>query len=71
MTWDCHVDDSTNGRYFIFLGRQILTASGFNLEFSYNIIEAFGGHLKGQAATIVYLHTCEFTPLNTGKVTPE
>ena len=25
VTWNCHVDDSTNGRYNIILGRDILT----------------------------------------------
>ena len=30
MMWNYHVDDSANGRYYMILGRHLLTALGFN-----------------------------------------
>ena len=38
VTWKCHVDESTNGRYDIILGRDLLTALGPYLKFSTNVI---------------------------------
>ena len=31
VTWNCHVDDSAKGRYYMILGRYLLTALGLNL----------------------------------------
>ena len=38
VTWKCHVDDSTNGRYDMILGRDLLTALGLDLKLSKNVI---------------------------------
>ena len=38
VTWKCHVDESTNVRYDMILGRDLLTALGLNLKFYDNII---------------------------------
>ena len=38
MTWEFHVDKSTNGRYDTILGRDILTALRLDLKFSDNVI---------------------------------
>ena len=34
VTWKCHVYESTNGRYGIILGRDLLTALGLNFKCS-------------------------------------
>ena len=33
VTWKCHMDDSTKGRYDMILGRHLLTALGLDLKF--------------------------------------
>ena len=33
VTWKCHVDESTNGRYNMILGRDLLTALVMDLKF--------------------------------------
>ena len=38
VTWKCHVDESTNVRYDMILGRDLPTALGLNLKFYDNII---------------------------------
>ena len=32
MMWDCHVDDSAKGRYYMILGIYILISLGLNLK---------------------------------------
>ena len=34
VTWKCYLDKSTNGRYDMILGRDLLTASGLDLKIS-------------------------------------
>ena len=38
VTWKCHVNKYTNGRYGMILGRDLLTALGLDLKFSENVI---------------------------------
>ena len=38
VTWKCHVDDSTNGRYDMILGRYLHTTLGLNLKFYENVM---------------------------------
>ena len=38
VTWKCHVDESTNGRYDMILGRDLLTTLRPDLKFSENTI---------------------------------
>ena len=71
VTCNCHVDDSTKGRYDMILGRNILTNLGLNIKCSYPIIEAYYGPFKGSTAPMVDLVMYEFKYLNTGKFSPE
>ena len=47
VTWKFHVDESTNGRYDMILGRGLLTAPGLDLEFSKNVIIGGEGLYEG------------------------
>ena len=38
VTWKCHVNESTNVRYNMILGRDLITALGLNLKFSDHFI---------------------------------
>ena len=69
--WNCHVDDSAKGRYFIILGTDILTTLGRNFKCSDHVIEADDGNFKYYMATMVDMGTYEFKDINTGKITPE
>ena len=71
MTWYCHVDDSTKGRYDIILGRYLLTLLGLNIKSSEQVIEVDYGPLKGLTAAVVDLGGYQFIYLNMGKITPE
>ena len=46
VTWKCHLDDSTKGRYDLILRRGLLTELGLNFKFSEHIIEADDGPFK-------------------------
>ena len=59
VTWKCHVDDSAKGRYYMILGRDILTELGLNLHFSDHIIEADYGTFKVSTSAMVDLSTYE------------
>ena len=41
LTWNCHVDGSTNIRYVMILGRYQLTALGLNKTLSENKIKEY------------------------------
>ena len=47
VTWKLYVDESTNGRYNMTLGRDLLTALGLDLKFSLNVIHDGEGPYKG------------------------
>ena len=68
VTWKCHVDESTKGRYNMILGRDILTELLLSLEFSEHVIEYDNETLKGSTIPMIYLGTYEFKDLNTGKL---
>ena len=46
MTWNCHVYDSSKGRYDMILGGYMLTELGLNLKFSEDVIKADEGPFK-------------------------
>ena len=71
VTWNCHLGDSTKGKYDIVLGKYITTVLVFNLKISDHVIEAYYGPFKGSTATMVDLGTYEFKYLNTDKIIPE
>ena len=47
VTWNCHVDDPTKGRYNMILGRDIWPEIEFNLGLSEYFITKYDGTLKG------------------------
>ena len=53
MTWKCHVDESTNGRYNMILDRDLITTLEMDIMFSDNVI--IGADIKYEwcTATIV------------------
>ena len=71
VTWKCHVDDSTKGRYYMILGKYLLTELVLSLKLSDHIIKAYDGPFKGYTTPMIDLGTYEFKDLNTDKITPE
>ena len=53
VTWTCHVDKSTNGRYGTILGRYLLTELGLDIKFYANIIIFGEGPYDGCSAPMV------------------
>ena len=47
VTWKYHVDESTNGRYDMILGRDLITTLGLDLKFSKKVIIGGEGPYKG------------------------
>ena len=47
IPWKCHIDNSTNDRYGMILGRDLFTALVLDLKFSGNIIIGGEEHIKG------------------------
>ena len=57
VTWECHVDDSANGRYDMILEKYLLTELVLNLKFSDYVIKAYDGTFKVSTTPMVYLGT--------------
>ena len=57
VTWKCPVNDSTEVRYDIILGRDILTELGLNLKFFDHVIKAYDGNFKGYTEPMAGLGT--------------
>ena len=68
MTWDFHVDESSKGRYYMILGRDLLTEIGLNNKKSDHVIKADDVPFIGATAPMVDLGTYLFKYLNTGKL---
>ena len=64
LTWKCHVDESTTGRYGMIIGRDLLTKLGIHLKFSTNAIECDKGPYQGCKTTMVKLYAYDFKPTN-------
>ena len=71
VTWRCHVDESTKGRYDMILVRDILTELALNLKFSGHVIEADDGPFNRSTTPMVDLGTYIIKDLNTDKITSE
>ena len=56
----CHVDNKTNSRYDIILGRDLLTTLGLDLIFSQNLIIGGEGSYEGCLAPMADLSNYEF-----------
>ena len=59
-TWKFQVDESTNGRYDIILGRKLLTALGLNIKFSESVIIGGEGPYEGCSTDMVYVSNYYF-----------
>ena len=70
VMWNYYVDESSKVRYDTILGRDILTALGLNLKFSYHAIESDDEIFIGSTASMVEMGVYEFKYLNKGKITP-
>ena len=57
VTCNCHVNDSSKGRYDMILAGYILTDLGLNLKFSNTLIEEYDGPFKGSTMPMVDLST--------------
>ena len=71
VTWKCHMDSSSKGRYNMILGQDLSTELGLNLKFSEHVIEADDGPFNRFTIPMVDLGTYIFKYLNTGNITPE
>ena len=70
MTWNCHVGESAKRRYYVILGRYLLTVIVSHIKVSDNAIKSDYGPLKGSTALMVNIGWYIFKYLNTGKITP-
>ena len=71
MTWRCHADESTMGKYEMIPIRDLIIELGLNVNFSNHVIKADDGPFKGSTTPLVYLDVYKFKDLNTGKTTPK
>ena len=71
MTWKCHVDESTTGRYNMILGRDLLTALGLDLKFSEKVIHGGEGPCEGSSALMVHIKNYDLNILTAKTVKPE
>ena len=65
------MDESTNGRYDMILGRDLITALGLDFKFSDNIIIGGDGPYQGCSAPMVDLSNYEVKSLTDKIVKPE
>ena len=63
VTWKFHIDESTNSRYYIILGRYLLTALVLDLKFSGNVIIGREGPYEGWLAHIIDVSKYDLTSI--------
>ena len=63
VTWKCHVDKFTTGRYGMILGRDLLTALGLDLNWSENVIIGGRGPHEGCLAPMFEVSNDDFKSL--------
>ena len=71
MTWEFHVNVSTNCRYDMILGRDLLTALGLDIKFSGNVIIAREVPYKRCSTPMVEVINYEFEYMTYKTVKPE
>ena len=71
MTWKFNVDVSTNGRYDMILGRDLLTSLGLDLNFYENVIIGGEGTYKGCSVPMVDIRNYNFKSITGKTVKPE
>ena len=60
VTWKCHVEKSTNGRYDMILGRDLITTLGLDIIFSEGVIICRKIPYKGFLAPLVDVSNYDF-----------
>ena len=71
VTWECHIRESTNSRYDMILGRDLLTALVMDLKFSDNIIIGGEGPYEQFSAPMVDGSNYYFNSITDITVKPE
>ena len=71
VTWKCHIDESTNGRYEMILGRDLLTALGLDIKFSDNVLSGREGPHEGCSAPMVDVSNYDLNIITAKIVRPE
>ena len=71
MIWKYHIDESTNGRYDMILGIDLLTEIGLDLKFTNNVILGREGPYEGYYSPMVDVSNCNFNIITAKTVTPE
>ena len=71
MTCKCHLDESTNGRYDMILGRDLLNALGLDLKFSDCVILGGYGPYKECFVPMVDVINYDFNIITAKTVKPE
>ena len=69
VTWNCHLDESSKGRYDMILDIYLLIYLGLVIKFYYHVIYADYGPLKGSTESMFDLGMYKFKYVNTGKIT--
>ena len=67
----CNVDNKTNSKYNMILGRDLLTALVLDLKFSENIIIGGEGPYEGYLSPMIDCSNCDFKSLTENIVKPE
>ena len=71
VTWKCHVDEFTDSRYDMILGRDLPTALGLDLKFSENVKIGGEGPYEGCPSTMVDVRNYNFKSIKDKTVKPE
>ena len=71
MTWKFHIEKSTNVRYDMILGRDLLTALGLDIKFYDNVIVGGEGPYEGCSSPIFYVSNYNFKSISDKTVKPE
>ena len=71
VLWNCHVDNNTNIRYDVILGRDLLTLMVLDLKFSVKVITGGEGQYEGCLAHMVDFSNYNFKPSMKKKGKPD
>ena len=70
VTWKCHVNESTNGRYDMVLGKDLLTTLVLDVKFSDNVKIGSEVTYEGCSAPMVDVTNYNFTFITDKTVKP-
>ena len=71
VTWKCHVDEYTTSRYYMILGRDLLTELGLDLKLYENVICGGERLYKGCSEPMVDVNNYDFNVVTGKTVKPE